>query len=238
MTGPWYWLAEGSRVTAFAADQSPFVLKLLKTPESLAAQYRLWGINLGEVPWARAVGDEMKSARLMVEHSVRSYSLAAQLVPDLTGLAATHLLTGGPLPHAVIGGVSRNLAAVPFLLQWRVELVGSRINRLMSAGQPVAAREVIDDVIAHILTIWRRGTTENTFNFRDNYGYLPTGRMILVDIGELEWDKRRLQNSQGAAAARRIVKSRSCDWLKRDHPELVPYFLAQVEQHLAAWKAR
>ena len=50
-------------------------------------------------------------------------------------------------------------------------------------------KELIDGYIDNILSCWDYGFSDTVFNFNINCGVTQTGKVILIDLGELTWSK-------------------------------------------------
>ena len=51
------------------------------------------------------------------------------------------------------------------------------------------SRELVDKYIDHILACWNYGFSDTVFNFMINSGITTDGDVVLIDLGELSWNR-------------------------------------------------
>jgi len=75
------------------------------------------------------------------------------------------------------------------LVQKKVTMVKNAIEE----ADAERGRELIDMYIEHMKQSWKHGFSESSFNFTINHGIDEEGRMVLVDIGELNYSKSEVR---------------------------------------------
>lgn len=202
----WQLIGLGSRVKVYGRDDTPFVVKQMRPPVEIAAQFEAWGMPLGEQPWSPVPGDSLRSAISLFEQSYASYELAWRKLRIEAGLVQLNLdpqdLSRDP--HEV---------RTSSYVQLRAESFGTRLQRLAHQGDRDGLMRAIDGLVDFVRSVWQKGLTENTFEFRTNYGYPITepNRLIMLDVGELS-DSAEARRDQIEGA--RLLRSKSLtEWL-------------------------
>lgn len=85
---------------------------------------------------------------------------------------------------------------------------------------------MLDRLLDFIDAVWRKGITEDTFQFRCNYGWLGD-RLIQLDVGELRQGKRQVAHERHRRA---ILEEPQTRWLRNLNPTLADYLEAQVHR--------
>lgn len=75
------------------------------------------------------------------------------------------------------------------ILQEKVDMA----EDVMEASDVERQREIIDEYIDFTKECWRHGFSESSFNFTINHGYDDKGKMVLVDIGEINYSKSEVE---------------------------------------------
>ena len=78
------------------------------------------------------------------------------------------------------------------IIQDKVKIVDSVIENPEDFGYETS-KEVIDVVIDFRIECWKNGFDEKTFNFTINYGAYPSGKITLIDLGELTDSKQEIK---------------------------------------------
>ncbi len=244
---PYTYLSRGGKVRVYASADGAVVLKTLNTPSGIVGWYAEDGLRLSDVPWARKLGDtdDAIAARIYTD-GLASYRLAAAHLVDETGLlhfsSAPQDGAGSAVDVVEAGGERRrlDLGHGPYILQRRATLVADVLKERLAAGDTAGCRRVLDDVIGLILAIWRKGITDDTFNFHNNCGYAAE-RLLQLDIGELIASRAAVLER---AHTQKALQKKSFAWLARRDRRLADYFAGQVRVRLsvaaveAVWAAR
>lgn len=73
--------------------------------------------------------------------------------------------------------------------QDKVTPLGERLQSVDAATQ----QNLIDQYIANVRSCWACGFSDTVYNFTINNGVTADGTVILIDIGEITWDKTKAQ---------------------------------------------
>jgi hypothetical protein len=225
LSQPFSYLDEGSRMVAYLSADGQYVLKLLKSPAGIEAQFRAWGIDLGSVPWSLKPGDPMGTAELLFNRAIENCVLAYRELPEETGLVFLHHEeTTDLIPEVALAGHKMDPNGTLFVIQKKARLLKETLFGLMQRGEVETAQKQLDKLLDFIIHLWRMGITENTFNFLDNYG-LAGDRLIQVDICELRKDSKRVL---AEIEAKTILGRDSFRQLANRYPLLTDYLRQQV----------
>lgn len=225
-----HYLAEGSRTYVFLSQDEQYVLKTLKAPHEIRAHFEAWGEDLSSDKYADPSGaDPDHVACTMRENSMSSYRMAARSLRHETGIVHAHLAK----PHSSqfirnvrVGHHSINPNKTPFILQKRAELFGTALIAETRSLRVIRAKRKIDRLLTAIVHLWKRGFTEDTFNFHENYG-IRNGRILLLDIGELHSGWERVTEE---IRRKQILESYSYRWLSKRSPLSARYLEYQVHR--------
>jgi hypothetical protein len=67
------------------------------------------------------------------------------------------------------------------------------LGEKISSSKMEEQKELIDKYIQNLLTGWEYGFSDTVFNFTINSGVTSGGDVILIDLGELVWDKEPIK---------------------------------------------
>jgi hypothetical protein len=96
--------------------------------------------------------------------------------------------------HKHYDDIDLSLLGNPVLLddhvyeQDTVIVFGEALKNSTSAS----AHELIDRYFDHLITCWQYGFSDSVFNFTINNGVNANGDVILIDLGEITWDKNEV----------------------------------------------
>jgi GT2 family glycosyltransferase len=218
------YLDECSRMKVYESADGLYILKLFKDPKGIVAQFKSWKVDLGALPEAPVPGDDLATAKVLRERTIDSCKLAMESLSLETGLIHLQL---EPLETSLVVVLDRreiDLKNQPFLLQKKARLIEEDIYEALKIKDFAKAKSTIDKLVSFVFAMWAKGFTEDTYNFRNNYGTID-GAMALIDVGELhrEPDKVAFEH-----ADLKILKKESFMWLSQIWPELAVYLKAEV----------
>ena len=222
---PFSYLAEGTRTYAYVSADDKIVIKLFKSPTEIKTAFFSLGIDLGKVSWSPKPNDSLGSAEIMHRNTLKSYQLAFDKLQEDTALIYIHSSeTENLINNIRINGSNFNPNTTQFLLQHKAFLFGEKLVQLMSAGKTQEAKIEIDKLLDFIISLWKRGITEDTFNFYDNYGFFGN-KIIQIDAGEFHqgFDCVKKEIFQ-----KKIIKKESYQWLNLKYPDLASYLKDKV----------
>ncbi len=68
----------------------------------------------------------------------------------------------------------------------------SPLGEVLYSSNFVKQKELINEYMENMLCSWDYGFSDTVFNFMINSGVTEGGRVILIDLGELTWDKNEI----------------------------------------------
>lgn len=208
-----------TRVRVSVSSCGSYVLKTPLSPKEIMLAFQRYGIDLGAVDWSPRPGDALAAAEELGKMSMESYRVAWERLREEAALRFV-----GPHPDRPDSFV---------ILQDRAQLFVDFVRLAMRRREPQKAEQAIDSLLALTQSLWERHITENTFNFADNYGFIPSPagpRIVLIDIGELETGADRVARQ---AQLSEMLKNQSFTrWLQPEFPALAER-LAEGWQKLA-----
>ena len=231
LSQPYRFLGQGAKVRAYVSADDRYVLKTPNTAEQFVRWFVDDDDDLARLTELSGRADPIEAAQAMLARARDSYRLAAAELVDETGLLFLHLAptTDFDRLRVSIDGEPRlDAVADTYIVQHRAELVRARIKAHERVGDRAASLRVLDDVIDLIGRIWRRGITEDSFNFHNNCGYVGD-TLIQIDIGEFDksWDRVRDEMH-----SLKVLRQKSQAYLRRKYPALADEFDARVRARL------
>ncbi len=233
LSQPFRYLARGAKVRAYVAADDRYVLKILNSAEDFVDWFVDEDDDLARLKAASSRDDPIAAARVMLARAQSSYRLAAAELTEETGLLYLHLgaTTDFADLEVTINGEKRlDADSDSYIVQHHAELVRARIKACEHAGDRDGSLRILDDVVALIGHIWRKGITEDSFNFHNNYGYVGD-RLIQFDIGEFDKSADRVRDE---IRALKVLRQKSQAYLRRKYPELADAFEARARTRLTA----
>jgi hypothetical protein len=110
-----------------------------------------------------------------------------------------------------------------------LQMVQERISATMERGDTVRAQEIISEILEFVFNLWKRGITEDTYNFHNNYGYLASGQLIQVDIGSFWKGAERVKEQMKKQL---ILQKESFAWLQTHYPGLAVFLQKEFQIRL------
>ncbi len=132
--------------------------------------------------------------------------------------------------------IPKKLLAFPIFLksgkvkQKRVIVLDEKFNELLFKGKKEQINKIVDKSIDFMILLWKYEIHEKTFKFYSNFGLLGN-EIVLIDLFELTNKKEKVEKQ---------IKNKGWKHLERlkQHfaPEIIEYFLEQVEKRLTVKK--
>lgn len=222
---------KGSQCYVFISEDQKYVLKLFKSYIYEPRSYLAY-IPLPFNPYFK----EAKARRAKKEATFEACTTAYQELKGRSGLICLHLsATKDTLGKVRVVDKRGNefevdLDRASFQLQRKANLIYPRIAELMQAGEIERAKGVIAAIFAFLDEMGKRGVCDNDPILRKNFGLIDD-RVIQLDVGKL-----KLRKTQTLVYKKEIIgiTQRFRDWLTQNYPELLPYFLEQLQEATAA----
>jgi hypothetical protein len=170
------------------------------------------------------------------ERLVRSIKVAYESFRSETGLLFVHLNKAHKFNHSLriidkIGIEHQiDLNNTEFLLQRKAELIDSQIKALMIRGDLVGAKQLLGQLVQFFHSMAQRLNEKGYFdhdpNILTNYG-VAGDKIIKIDVGPFY----SLDNTKANKQRDKLKKRLNCfrDYLDARFPELVPFFMAEIE---------
>jgi hypothetical protein len=139
------------------------------------------------VEWSPVPGEANASAQQLLIGAIASTVLAAERLPDLTGILAVNFRpTVGEIEFEVEGVGLFNTTTHPFYIQERVVPVIEILRNNVAFSREEAPHMLIDGVLSLIMTIINRGIWQHTYGIDYNYGRSTSGTLLHIDTGEYQ----------------------------------------------------
>lgn len=210
------YLAEGLQAFIYVSNDGKYILKTFKNLEQSKDQFKRWGLNPDDITEG------------LIENSIKSYKLAFEKLKEETALLYIHV-SNDPLPgqKLMLDDKEYVISDMQFLVQEKVELVQDRIKKLVSSGETEKVKKILEEIMDFIGHIWKKGITEDTFNWDHNYGYTSSGKLVQIDVGTFwEGDKYLKEELE----AKKLLDSVSQRWLDENFPEFSIFYREKAKE--------
>ena len=187
------YLAKGAQCHVFASKDGKWVLKFFRHHHMRPP---LWLTLLPSFlePW-RSNKIEKKWSKLHKDFA--SYQIAYTQLKKQTGIFFLHLNKTGDLKQTVTIvdrlGIEHTLEMdeMEFILQKRATLVYPTIDAWMEAGNLVAAKEALSDLVSVLKLRFDKGLFDKDPDLNTNFGFIDN-QAVQIDVGRFkrEWRQR------------------------------------------------
>jgi hypothetical protein len=193
------YLGCGKQMTAYESEDRCYVIKFFNPRSVLDENWfhrptKL--IRFNSLKWIWRVYFQQKDR---LERYFYRYELSFKDLKDETALLYVHLDAGTALPQTIAveskEGVLYHLNATthPFVLQKKVEMTMTRIDRLMNTGKVEEAKESVRQIFALFHARAKKGYKDKLQYIHKNYGFIGD-KAIQFDTGRIRMDKAVLEN--------------------------------------------
>lgn len=222
LSQPYTYLGKGCQSYVFESDDSQYVLKFLKLQRFKPQAYLNYFAFLPPIEAYQAKKAEQKKEKLAVLLS--SWKIAYEDLPSETGVVYFHLPEQSPFDKKIQivdkAGFRHEVDSkdVAFLLQRKASMLCPLISRYMAAGEVDKAKELLNQLIANLVSEYRSGFGDNDHALMQNTGVLD-GSPIHIDVGQLTQEERfKLPEVYREELFSKTYKFRI--WLSKRYPEL------------------
>lgn len=195
------YLGCGGQMTAYESEDGRYVLKFFNPRSIISKKWfsrvsKLIRINSRKWIWNAYFRRNERLERYMYR-----YEISFKDLRDETGLIYVHLDPATSLSQTVAveskEGVLYHLDATthPFVLQKKVEMTMTRLDRFMNQGKIEEAKEAVRQIVALFHTRAKKGYRDRLQNIKKNYGFIGD-RAIQFDTGRIRMDKDVLENPE------------------------------------------
>lgn len=224
---PFFFLGKGRQCYAFESCDGKYVLKFFQQERFTVKDSAsfLPDFFFGRELRARKVKAKEKKLKKML----KSFELAAECLPNETGVLFAHLSPTKSLHTTVRLLDDRghivfvSLDSVQFVLQKKAHLLKPTIVELMHQGKEGDARVRISQIFDLLVICNKKGIqdTDGALIRNDNLGFLDD-RAIYIDTGKLIQSKQPLGTPEFIHDLRRLRPLHN--WLKKNYPMLADHF--------------
>jgi hypothetical protein len=184
------YLGCGTQVTAYESADHRYVIKFFNPRNTIKESWfhktsRL--CRMSSLKWiAKTYGGKKERLHKFFER----YRLAFQDIRNEAGLVYLHLDQSTVLSQKleVVDKEGRthqlDLNVCPFVLQKKVELTLTHLDKLMGKGDVEGAKEAVRQIYALFLSRAKKGYTDKLQTLDKNYGFAE-GRAVQLDVGRI-----------------------------------------------------
>lgn len=179
------YLASGNHCYTFVSDDDDYVIKFFKQKQITPTSWK----NYLPIPGRRLIEENRKKYR---KKTYSSYVIAATKLKSETGTIYLHLTKSRHFSHNLLlidqhgKSHSINLNNAEFLLQKRVQIGFSYLDRILAEDRVEEAALAIDSLFSLIAIRCSLGILDDDCQLWKNFGFRE-GKAIEVDIGEFRY---------------------------------------------------
>lgn len=123
-----------------------------------------------------------------------------------------------------------DLDRTEFVLQKKAQLLIPHLNDLLKEKKIEEAQRKIDDMLACLFELYRKGIRDYDQSFRQNYGFIEEGA-IALDLSSFVYDES-IKDPHFYAQEIRFKTKRLAHWLKKYQPALFAYYDEKLQELL------
>lgn len=231
LSQPFKYLGKGCQSYVFESADSLYVLKFLKLQRFKTQPYLDLFAFLPPVEIYQAKKSAQKKEKLAT--LLASWKIAYEDLPSETGVVYFHLPERSALDKKIRiidkAGFSHEVDTreTAFLLQRKASMLCPVIARYMDEKEVDKAKEVLNQLIAHLVAEYRSGFGDNDHALMQNTGVLD-GSPIHIDVGQLSQEERfKVPKVYHEELFSKTYKFRI--WLSKRYPELERHLYMLLE---------
>jgi hypothetical protein len=178
---------------------------------------------------------KLNRALFKLNRDFTSYKLAYEELQEETGLIYIHLNKGTELNRTlnIIDkmGIEHeiDLDKIEFVVQKRAEPLYPRINKLVTEGDLIGAKQTLHAILEVIVARCKKGIFDEDPRIHNNLGFIGQ-RAIFIDVGRFVRDTERSVPSVYMNDLKTIISKRFRPWLERCHPQLIADLDEEIDQ--------
>lgn len=229
---PYTYLGKGCQSYVFSSKDDKYVIKFFKY-QRFRPQYWLEYFSfIPPVERYRLYKVEKKKRKL--ESVFTSWKIAGEDLRNETGVVYVHLNKGSNLNKNLLLydkiGMQHDipLDEMEFLVQRKAAMLCPTIDGMMAKGDVAGTQELLNKLLALILSEYERGLADNDHALMQNTGVID-GRPVHVDVGQFAKNK----TVKDPAVYNQEIFNKTYKfriWLKEHHPELEVFLAARLEE--------
>ncbi len=219
------YLARGCQSYVFISQDGNYVIKFFKF-QHFRPKY--WISLLNFIPFVKEYEERNRAKKKkLLETSFKSLEIAFNSLRDETGVIFLHLNKTNDWKRTIMIqdklGLSHelDLGQLEFVVQRHAENIVSSIEHMMEAHQEIEAKQLIDRLLAMLVSEYLRGFADNDHALMQNTGVLD-GYPVHIDVGQFIYNPI-VKNPE-------VYKKEIFDktfffhqWLEKHYPELGSY---------------
>jgi hypothetical protein len=225
------YLGAGGWCIAFLGEDRKTVLKFFRhthlLPSTLLKDFSLGKLLMKAKPLPQG-------AFYHQEFNFKSCTLLYKESRELTGLLYVHLnkTQGLHKPVTLIDNIgvkhTIDLDQTEFVVQKRATLLLEHIDHLAKHNKKDEAKRCLDDMIACLLALYKRGHRDYDHSLRNNFGYTEDGAVTL-DLSSFGFDESLKKSGEYRKEV--IIKTRRLSrFLDKNHKDLSNYFEQKLNE--------
>jgi hypothetical protein len=228
---PFTYLGAGGWCIAFLGEDRKTVLKFYRhnhlLPETLIKDFSFEKLLMKTKPLPQ-------DASYHQEFNFKSCTLLYKESRELTGLLYIHLnkTEGLHKPVTLIDNVgvrhTIDLDKTEFVVQKKARLLLEHIDDLAKHNKKEEAKCCLDDMLACLLSLYKRGHRDYDHSLRNNFGYTEDGAVTL-DLSSFGFDESL--KKLGEYRKEVVIKTRRLSrFLEKNHKDLSDYFEQKLNE--------
>lgn len=225
------YLGKGCQSYVFASEDGKYVVKFFK--------YQRFRTQ----PWLRPLTffppvehyatSKARDKRARLDGIFWSWKAAFELFPAETGVVYVHLNKTSDLGKQLVIrdklGLKHtlDLDQTEFLVQRRAAMLCPAIDELVAQGESFKAEQILDQLVAMIVSEYHRGYADNDHALMQNTGVID-GRPVHIDVGQF------IRNDivKDPTIYKAELHSKTfcfVAWLRQHHPDLAAHLIGRLE---------
>lgn len=224
------YLGKGCQSYAFLSGDGEYVIKFFKYQRFRPQEWTKWFTFIPAVEKKRE--KQIQHRRNKLEGVYASWKLAFDKLAPESGLVYVHLNKTKYLNTALTlrdkMGMRHqvNPDELEFLIQRRGDMLCSTLTQWMKKGRVEESKLLIRDLIAQVLSEYKRGLADNDHALMQNTG-VYRGKPLHIDVGQfVESENVKKPEVYKKEIFDKTYKFRI--WLKKIHPELESYLFDEI----------
>lgn len=219
---PFRYFGKGCQSYAFVSNDGHYVLKFLKYKHFHRDPWVRWLTFIPPVEQYQR--HKMAQKKEKLEKLLGSWKIAYEQMPQETGVIYVHLKNSQQLQQEAVIidklGIAHplNVNQYEFLLQKRANLLCPTLNQMMADRREQEAKELIDKLLAMLVSEHQLGVIDHDYALMQNTGVLE-GCPLHIDVGQFECDEQ-LKEPEMAVQQLFDQTYKFRLWLQKYYPEL------------------
>lgn len=224
------YLGKGCQSYAFLSQDGEYVIKFFKYQRFRPQEWTKWLTFIPAVEKKRE--KQIQHRRNKLEGVYASWKIAFDKLAPESGLVYVHLNKTDHLKNPIVIrdkiGLKHQVDPdqLEFLIQRRADMLCSTLDKWMRKGKVDKSKQLIQDLVAQVMSEYQRGLADNDHALMQNTGVYQ-GKPFHIDVGQfVESENVKKPEIYKKELFDKTYKFRI--WLKKAHPELEIYLFDQI----------